>query len=161
MTPVGRRRRVLLAAGLVAGMASAGAPAQGDRSRTINGWRVEDVAEQDGGRLVRLSRGFKGVRIQYSAAFWRGNDGRIQSTLIEVSDCTNGETLDRHAVADAKTVRALISAHLGDCAVPPRRIEAALRGLEPAYALAQAWARDAEAATSAEAEAMADEGQSP
>lgn len=155
MTPVRRLLPVLLAAGLGAGVAWAGQPSGGDRSRTIKGWLVEDVAEQDGGRLVQVSRASKGLRIQYSAAFWRGNDGRIQSTLVEVSDCTNGETLDRHAVPDAKTVRALIAAHLRECAVPPRRIEAALRGFEPAYALALTWARDAEAATIAEVEAIA------
>lgn len=158
MTPGQRLLPVLLAAGLGAGMAWAGPPAQGDRSRTIKGWLVEDVAEQDGGRLVQLSRGSRGLRIQYSAAFWRGNHGRIQSILVEVSDCTNGETLDRNAVPDAKAVRVLITAHLTECAVPPRRIEATLRGFESAFALALAWARDAEAATIAEAEAIAGEG---
>jgi len=158
MTPVRRLLPALLAAALCAGTASAGPQAGGDRSRTIGGWRVEDIAEQDGGRLVRLSRASKGLRLQYSAAFWRGNDGRIQSTLVEVSDCTNGETLDRHAVPDPKAVRDLLTAHLAECAVPPRRIEAALRGFEPAYAFALAWARDAEAAAIAEAEAIAEYG---
>jgi hypothetical protein len=129
--------------GFGAGIAWACEPVQGDRSRTPGGWRVEDVAEQDGGRLVRLSRTAAGLRLQYSAAFWRGNGGRIQSTLVERSDCTAGETLDRNAVPDAGAVRALLAAHLAECAVPPRRIEAVLRGLEPAYRLAQAWARDA------------------
>ena len=158
MTPVRRLLAVLLAAGLSAGPGWAGQPAPGDRSRTIEGWLVEDMAEQDGGRLVQLSRSSKGLRIQYSAAFWRGNDGRLQSTLVEVSDCTNGETLDRHAVPDAKAVRALITAHLAECAVPPRQVEAAMRGFEPAYALTQAWARDADAATVAEAAAIAEHG---
>ncbi|HET9640547.1 MAG TPA: hypothetical protein VFP12_15215 [Allosphingosinicella sp.] len=148
----------LLLAALAAGTAWAGEPAQRDRSRTLKGWLVEDSAEQDGGRLVQLSRATQGLRLQYSAVFWRGNGGRIQSTLIERSDCTTGESLDRNIVPDAKAVRALLTAHLAECALPPRRIEAALRGFEPAYALAQAWARDADAATIAEAEAIAEHG---
>jgi hypothetical protein len=149
----------LLLAMPAAGASAAARPAQpGDRHRVVQGWQVEDLAEEDGGRLIQLSRAFKGVRMQYSTAFWWGNDGRLQSTLVEVSDCTNGETLDRHIVPDSKAVRALLAAHLIECAVPPRRIEAALRGFEPAFALALAWARDAEAATIAEAEAIAGHG---
>ena len=158
MTRVRGLLPALLAAALAAGPASAGDPGEVDRSRTVKGWLVEDLAEQDGGRLVRLSRTARGLRLQYSAAFWRGNDGRIQSTLVERSDCTNGETLERSAVPDSRAVRALLTAHLAECAVPPRRIEAALRGFEPAFALAAAWSRDAEAATIAEAEAIAGQG---
>jgi hypothetical protein len=158
MTRARRFLPALLAAALAAGPAWAGEPAQRDRIRTIKGWLVEDRAEQDGGRLVQLSRTIQGLRLQYSAAFWRGNGGRIQSTLVERSDCTTGETLDRNAVPDAKAMRALLTAHLAECAVPPRQIETALRGFEPAYALAEAWARDAGAATTAEAAAIAEHG---
>jgi hypothetical protein len=76
MTRVRRLLSALLVAVLGAGTAGAAEPVQGDRSRTIEGWLVEDVAEQDGGRLVRLSRTAQGIRIQYSAAFWRGTPGR-------------------------------------------------------------------------------------
>jgi hypothetical protein len=156
-----RARRVLpalLAAALAAGTASSGAPAQRDRSRTIKGWLIEDVSEQDGGRLVQLSRTTHGLRLQYSAAFWRGNGGRIHSTLVERSDCTAGETLDRNAVPDPKAMRTLLTAHLTECAVPPRQIQAALRGFDLAYAIAQEWARDADAATVTEAAAIAEHG---
>jgi hypothetical protein len=132
--------------------------AQADRSRTVGGWLVEDRAEEDGGRLVRLSRAAQGARIQYSAAFWRGNDGRIQALLVERSDCTDGEEIDRHAVAEPRRVRAMLAGLLARCALAPRRIEAALAGFERAYALALDWARDAEAATAAEAQAIADHG---
>lgn len=158
MKPLRRLLPALLAAALCAGTAWAAEPVQGDRSRTIRGWLVEDRAEPDGGRLVQLSRTTQGLRLQYSAAFWRGNGGRLHSTLVERSDCTAGESLDRNAVPDAKAVRALLTAHLAECAAPSRRIEAALRGLEPAYALAQAWARDADAAIAAEAAAIAEHG---
>jgi hypothetical protein len=158
MTSGRRLLPALLAAALAAGTAWPGEPAQRDRSRTIKGWLVEDVSEQDGGRLVQLSRTTQGLRLQYSAAFWRGNGGRIQSTLVERSDCTTGETLDRDAKPDAKVVRALFTAHLAECAVPPWRIEAALRGFEPAYGLTQAWSREADAAAAAEAAAIAEHG---
>jgi len=121
-----------------------------DRQRTIAGWRVEDVAEQDGGRLVRLHRAAAGYRLQFQAAFWRGNDGRIQTTLVEHSDCTNGEELGRHAAPRAAEIRALLARHLADCGASPRLAARLLRGLEPAWRLASAWADAAEAAARAE-----------
>ena len=45
--------------------------------------------------------------------------------------------------------------------VAPRRIEAALAGLERAYALTAAWADEAAARTAAEAQAIADYGRQP
>lgn len=129
-----------------------------DRSRAVDGWLVEDRAESDGGRLVRLSRQAQGARIQYFVAFWRGNDGRVQGTLVERSDCTDGEEIGRHVILEASAVRAMLAGHLAGCGVAPRRIEAALGGFEPAYALALDWARDAEAATAAEAAAIAEYG---
>lgn len=128
------------------------------RQREVAGWLVEDVAESDGGQLIRLTRRAAGARLQFLAAFWRGNDGRIQSMLVERSDCTNGEELGRHAVPEARELRALFAAALADCALPPRRIAAALAGLEPAYALAASWADEAAAATAAEIRAIIDHG---
>jgi hypothetical protein len=121
-----------------------------DRQRIVAGWRVEDVAEQDGGRLVRLHRAAAGYRMQFQASFWRGNDGRIQTTLVEHSDCTNGEELGRHAAPRAAEIRALLARHLADCGASPRLAARLLRGLEPAWRLASAWADAAEAAARAE-----------
>lgn len=152
------RLAIVIPASLAALLLVLAQPGGGDRSRTVGGWLVEDRAEQDGGRLVRLSRSAGGARIQYSAAFWRGNDGRIQALLVERSDCTDGEELGRHGVSDARRVRAILAGLLERCAVSPRRIGAALAGFERAYALALDWARAAEAATAAEAGATADHG---
>ena len=121
-----------------------------DRQRTVAGWRVEDVTEQDGGRVVRLHRAAAGYRLQFQAAFWRGNDGRIQTTLVEHSDCTNGDELGRHAAPRAAEIRALLARHLADCGASPRLAARLLRGLEPAWRLASAWADAAEAAARAE-----------
>lgn len=126
-----------------------------DRRRNVEGWLVEDLAEQDGGRLVRMRRQAGSAHIRFSVAFWRGNDGRIQSTLVERSDCTDGEELSRHAVPEPAALRALLAHHLAACAVAPGRITAALAGFDAAYALLRAWADEAEAATRAEAAAVA------
>ncbi|HST37729.1 MAG TPA: hypothetical protein VLK25_14015 [Allosphingosinicella sp.] len=157
-----RRAFALLASLAAAGALSAAPPDPArTRSQRIAGWLVEALAESDGGRLVRLSRRAAGARLQFEAAFWRGNDGRIQAVLVERSDCTNGEEIGRHDVLGAARLRALFAAALADCAVAPRRIEAALAGLEPAYALAAAWADEAAARTAAEARAIADYGREP
>ena len=126
-----------------------------DRRRTVEGWLVEDLAEQDGGRLLRMRRQAGSAHIRFSVTFWRGNDGRIQSTLVERSDCTDGEELGRHAVPEPAALRALLAHHLAACAIARERIASALAGFEAAYALLCAWADEAEAATRAEAAAIA------
>jgi hypothetical protein len=146
--------RTALAAAMVPLLAAAPYP---DRQRIVAGWHVEDAAEQDGGRLVRMRRDVRGYRVRFDAAFWRGNQGRIQTILVEHSDCTNGDELARHP-AQAAEVRALLAGHLADCGAAPARIELLLRGYEPAWLLASAWADDAAAATAAEAAAIADYG---
>lgn len=146
--------RTALAAAMALLIAAAPYP---DRQRTMAGWQIEDVAEQDGGRLVRMRRETGGYRIRFEAAFWRGNQFRMQTTLVEHSDCTNGDYVDRHS-ARALEVRALLAGHLAGCGAAPARIGLLLRGFESAWRLASAWAADAEAATTAEAQAIADYG---
>jgi hypothetical protein len=146
--------RTALAAAMVLLLAAAPHP---DRQRTVAGWQIGDVAEQDGGRLVRMRRDARGYRVRFEAAFWRGNQGRMQTTLVEHSDCTNGDVLDRHT-ARAAEVRALLAGHLAGCGAAPARIGLLLRGFEAAWRLASAWAADAKAATAAEAAAIADYG---
>jgi hypothetical protein len=134
---------------------------RGDRQRAVGGWIVEDRAEDDGGRVVELRRVSGTIHIRYTAAFWRGNDGRIQTILVERSDCGNGEEIGRHVVLEARALRAMFARILDECAVTPRHIDTALSGLDRAYALALAWSRDAEAATEAEAAAIAAYGSDP
>ena len=55
----------------------------------------------------------------------------------------------------ARALRMLLARALADCGVRPRRVAAVLGGLEPAYAMALRWEADAEAATAAEAAAIA------
>jgi hypothetical protein len=140
-------RSALLAAML---LLAAAAPYP-DRQRRVAGWLVEDVAEQDGGRRVQMRREARGYAARFQAAFWRGNDGRIQTVLVEHSDCTNGDELARRPAAAAE-VRALLARHLADCGATPVRIAFLLDGFEPAWLLASAWAAEAEAAARAEAD---------
>jgi hypothetical protein len=155
-----RRSTAGLALPAFAALALAGAglatpPAHGNRHRAVAGWIVEDEAEEDGGRVVELRRETGGIHIRYTSVFWHGNDGRIQSALVERSDCTNGEEIGRHVVPEARALRAIFAQALADCAVPPRRVAALLAGFEPAYALTLAWSHAAAAATAAEAAAIA------
>lgn len=140
------------------------APAQApthDRHRTVQGWLVEDVAEDDGGRLVRMTRTAGGWRVEVYAAFWHGNDGIIREvSAAGPAGCGNGEQLDRHRTPAAAGLRALLTRTLSDCGASPATVRAALRGLEPAYALADAWSAEAAAATAAEAARIADYGKS-
>jgi hypothetical protein len=126
-----------------------------DRHRAVAGWMVERHGEDDGGYVVTLRREAGIIHLRYTAAFWRGNDGRIQSVMVERGDCGNGDEIGRHVVLRARALRAMFARILAECAVPPARIGIVLRGIEPAYALTLAWSRDAEIATAAEAAAIA------
>jgi uncharacterized membrane protein len=150
-------RKFFLACLLLAEIGAA-APGSADRRRIVAGWLIEAVEEDDGGRIVRMTRRSGGFRLEFEAVFWHGNDGRIQGTSVERSDCTNGDELDRHVVPKAAMIRAQLASHLADCAASPRQAATALSGIERAYAVARQWAEDAAARTSAEAARIADYG---
>ncbi|HEX8654219.1 MAG TPA: hypothetical protein VF693_03235 [Allosphingosinicella sp.] len=148
----------LLLAALAAGALAAAETHSGDRQRRVQGWLVEDVAESDGGRLVRMTRTSGPYRLEYHAAFWRGNDGVIQHVSAIGEGCGGSEPLDRHLIYDVIEIRARLAAALAECAAPRRAVRAALTGLEPAYALALAWDWEARTATAAEAAEIANYG---
>jgi hypothetical protein len=149
---------LLLLAAFAAGAIAAAEPATGDRQRMVRGWLVEDVAESDGGRVVRMTRTSGPYRLEYHAAFWRGNHGTIQHLSAMGANCGGSGELDRHLVYHVREIRARFAAALAECAAPPRAVRAALRGLGPAYALARAWSWEAATATAAEAAAIANYG---
>src|SRR6187399_2981039 len=94
MNPIASAAALLL---LAQGAAEAPSAHVHDRHRSVEGWRVEDVAEDDGGRLVRMTRTAGGWRLEFYAAFWRGNDGIIrQLSAVGPAECGNIELLDRH-----------------------------------------------------------------
>ena len=131
------------------------------RQRAVAGWQVAYIAESDGGRLIRMHRRANGIRLQFHIAFWRGNAARIQGTLIERSDCTDGDEVDPSLRPQDRHVRALFERHLATCAATPAQARAALSGFAQAHALAARWADEAEAATDAERRAIADYGREP
>jgi hypothetical protein len=131
------------------------------RQRALAGWTVADIAESDGGRLVRMHRSANGFRLQFHIAFWRGNAARIQGTLLERGDCTGGDEIDPGLRPQERYVRERFVAHLSDCAASAGEARTALRGFAEAYALAARWADEAEAATDAERRAVADYGRDP
>jgi hypothetical protein len=131
------------------------------RQRPVAGWVVADIAESDGGRLIRMHRRAGGIRLQFHIAFWRGNAQRIQATLIERSDCTDGDEVDPALRPQNRYVRALFERHLATCAASPAESRTALSGFAQAHALAARWADEAEAVTDAERRAIADYGNEP
>lgn len=147
-----------LLAAAATGAIVAAQPGSRDRHHMVSGWLVEDVAEEDGGRLVRMTRTSGPFRLEYHAAFWHGNDGVIQHVSATGAGCGGSEELDRHLIFHVAEIRARLAAGLAECAASRGAVRAALRGVEPAYRLAQAWVRDATAATAAEAAAIAGHG---
>src|SRR4051794_33903529 len=93
-----------------------------DRHRAVAAWTVERHGEDDGGYVVALSRDAGTIHLRYAAAFWRGNDGRIQSIMVERGDCGNGDEVGRHVLLRAQALRARFARILAECAVPPARI---------------------------------------
>ncbi|HWT12030.1 MAG TPA: hypothetical protein VN231_04695 [Allosphingosinicella sp.] len=163
-----RGRRALAAACLAAApcpvLAQPFPPAPPDERRLVGPWAVEHVAEEDGGRLVRLTRKAPDYRLDYHVAFWRGNYGLILSaSAARPGRVCGGEGWREPwgTAVTARAVRARLAAHLTECDSSAHEIAQALTGFERAFAVAAAWTRDAEAATRAEAEAIANYGREP
>lgn len=161
-----RPRRLALAAVSLAGMAGAViALAQPDgardRRRAVGDWLVEDVAEDDGGRIVRMTRTADDYSLEYHASFWRGNSAPARGASAQRLNCMRGGEEggdDRARDPRAPELRARLAGYLAECEIPPGEVDAALEGFERAFALASVWAREAAAATAAEAAAIADYG---
>lgn len=153
-----------VAALLLAGLASAQpSDPPGNRRRTVSGWQVESIAEDDGGRVVRMTRSGAQYSLQYETWYWHGNARTYRRAAAMRGDCgqEGEEGLDRAADPTGGEVRAALASRLAWCETPRRVAETALRGFERAFALAGAWAAQAEAATRAEAAAIADHGAQP
>ena len=151
-------------------LAGSAALAQGDpderveRRRTIAGSLVEDVAESDGGTLVRLSRRGRGYSFEYYLEFWRGNGGVVVGASLARGECRSGEASSIRPTEEAM-LRAALDARLADylaeCPLPPRREAALRRALDAAWPTFSLWSREALAAVEAENQAIADHGRIP
>jgi hypothetical protein len=148
---------------LLAAIAVGAAAEAANRHRAVGGWRVESVAEDDGGRIVRMTRTGAGYSLHYETWYWRGNARVYRRAAAVRGDCGHEgeEGLDGAADPSAREVRAALAARLAWCDAPAREVRAALEGFGGAFALAYAWGLEAEAATAAEAAAIANYGAEP
>ena len=169
--------RLAIRAGLLLAVLAGGAlhaqpfpPAPPDERGEVGDWRVDHAAEEDGGRIVRMTRIGGGLAIAYHVAFWRGNGGPLSGLSVERrgQSCASrswrrepdGDVWRPEADLEAasRDVRARIADALAECGLGPRRTEAALAGFERAFALASIWSEAARLATLAEADAIANYG---
>ena len=138
---------------------SLAAPAEptSSRSRTVGGVRIETRAEEDGGRLVRLSRRRDGYRFEYHLGFWRGNGGVYVGAAFRRGRCRSGDA-DMLAPLDVALARSRLDqwlgAYLRECPLSRAREDELRRALAAGWPLFDAWAREAAAVTEQEAEAI-------
>jgi hypothetical protein len=128
------------------------------RSATVQGWLVEDVSEMDGGLMVRMRRDAPDFSLEWYTSYWRGNGGPVRGARLEYGDCASGDAgaiQDPAVEVTAATLRAQLAQYFAECEVSERDVEAALQGVDQAYALAALWAAEAEARVAAEAAAIA------
>jgi hypothetical protein len=129
----------------------------------MSGWRIDNVAEDDGGRIVRMTRVEGPYRLAYAVSFWRGNAGPYARASVELPDRSCGEREwhrdpdrpglwrpETNLAARARAVRSHLTASLVACGVPPAGIARALRGFDAAFALTARWAELARRDTLAE-----------
>jgi hypothetical protein len=160
-------KRALLAASallLLAAGAAAQSPDPDSRvygSENVADFRIEAIAESDGGRLVRMRRKGRGYRIEYYLEFWRGNGGVVVGATFRRGDCRSGDAGGIQPTEDAMT-RANLDNRLGEylreCPLTPAREAELRRAIDRAWPAFSALAERALAATEAENAAIADYG---
>ena len=126
-----------------------------DQRRTVAGWRVEAASEGDGGRVVRMSRRERGWRFEYHLGFWHGHGGGIMiGASFRNGRCSSGDAdmlQEPTAAMSRENFEALLQSYLRECPLSAPQAAAFHRGLDAAWPLFAAWAREAQAATLAEA----------
>jgi hypothetical protein len=156
------RIRLAVGALLVLTLSATGLPASpaaaaGDRRQAVAGWQVESRSEEDGGRLVRLSRRGRGWRFEYHLAFWHGNGGVIIGATFRRGDCRSGDA-DAIQLPEAALGRESLDGHIDDylreCPLPASQAAVLRSGVDAAWPIFSAWAQEAAEATLAEAEAI-------
>lgn len=156
----GRLRATALALCFVASVAASSllASPAADRRRTVDGWRVEAVSEGDGGRIVRMSRRGRGWRFEYHLAFWHGRGGGIMiGAHVRSGRCSTGEAdilQEPNAAISRDNLEALLQSYLAECPLSASQATLLRRSLDAAWPLFAGWAREAQAATLAEAAAI-------
>lgn len=137
-----------------------------DQRRVVQGWQVENVAEDDGGRIVRMTRRVGPYVLAYGISFWRANPGPLAQADMDLPDqrsCGHAEWRrdpgsanlwrpETGLAARAGAVRELFRQGLAACHVAAGQAAAALRGFDQAFALTARWAEASRRATIAESE---------
>ena len=129
--------------------------------RTIDGTRVEAIAESDGGRLVRLRRKGAGYAFEYHLEFWRGNGGVVVGATFRSGKCRSGDASAIQPTEEAMARSALdyrLGEYLRECPLSLARGAALRRSLDAAWPAFSSLAQQALAATVAENQAIADYG---
>jgi hypothetical protein len=139
-------------------------PDSRETSRSVAGWRVRDVAESDGGRLVILSRRGPGWRFDYQLNFWRGNGGIYVGATFQRGACRSGDA-EMLRPAEEALARASLDGwlrdYLGECPLPAAEEARMRRSLDAAWPVFAARAAEADAAMRAENEAIENYGREP
>jgi hypothetical protein len=135
-----------------------------DQRRIIQGWHVSNAAEEDGGRLVRMTRTVGRYVLVYDISFWRANPGPLAQANVGLPDgdqCASDEWRrdpnspnlwrpETNLAARSRAVRAVFTQGLAGCHIAPGRAAAALRGFDSAFALAAHYAELSRRSTIAE-----------
>jgi hypothetical protein len=163
-----RRLALLLVALLAAGPGPALASPRHtylipDQRRVVQGWHVSNLAEDDGGRLVRMTRRVGRYVLVYDISFWRGNPGPLAQACVGPANgepCVNNQwpgddgpnpwRPQTNLAARSRAVRATFTEGLAGGHVAPGRVAAAKRGFDSAFALTARWAELSRRSTLAE-----------
>jgi hypothetical protein len=135
-----------------------------DTRRVVQGWHVTNLAEEDGGRLVRMTRNVGRIVLIYQISYWRGNYGPYAHASVDLPNgngCASDDwqrdsgsrdmwSPETHLPARSRAIRAVFTSGLSECHIAPARIAAALRGFDAAFALTSRWAELSRRSTLAE-----------
>ena len=137
------------------------AAAEVERRSSVAGIEIEEVDEEDGGTLVRLSWRGQNYRFAYFLEFWRGNGGVVVGASLRRGNCRSGEAGAIQPAGEAMTRAGLdrrLADYLRECPLGPGREAELRRRLDSAWPAFSAWANEALAAVEAENRAIADHG---
>ena len=135
-----------------------------DQRRVVQGWHVSNAAEEDGGRLVRMTRRVGRYVLVYDISFWRANPGPLAQANVGLPDgdqCAYDEWRrdpdagnlwrpETNLAARSRAVRAVFTRGLAGCHISIGRIAAAMRGFDSAFALVAHYAELSRRSTIAE-----------
>jgi hypothetical protein len=144
-------RRFGFAALTLLALVPAALSAQSDeRRRAVGDWLVEDVYDDGGGRILRVSRESGDYRLEHHLSFGPGQTAYgSQGFLVWRFNCGQGgeESLGGGlAAVEPAAVRTRLAGYLERCETPDAEAAELLRGFERALRLAAEWGAETEVA---------------